>query len=75
MQYTKTYNINNNTKIKVLLLFNNLYYLINYSKTHYINNNTNIYKSLKIYETPGVSRFPEIYFVLTKNESFIYYFL
>ena len=59
----------------ILLLFSNYYYLINYTKTYNIDNNANIYKSLKIYETPGVSRFPEICFVLVKNESFIYYFL
>ena len=58
-----------------LLLFSNLYYLIHYSKTYYIINNTNIYKSLKFWETLGVSCFPEIYFMLGKNESFIYYFL
>ena len=44
-------------KLMELLLFSNLYYLINYSKTYYINNNTNIYKTLKIYETLGVSVF------------------
>ena len=62
-------------KLMELLLFSNLYYLINYSKTNYINNNTNIYKSLKIYETLGVSTFFRDLFVLVKNESFIYYFL
>ena len=62
-------------KLMELLLFSNLYYLINYSKTYYINDNTNIYKSLKIYETLGVSTFFRDLFVLVKNESFIYYFL
>ena len=62
-------------KLMELLLFSNLYYLINYSKTYYIINNTNIYKSLKFYETLGVSTFFRDLFELVKNESFIYYFL
>ena len=54
-------------KLMELLLFSNLYYLINYSKTNYINNNTNIYKSQKFHETLGFLRFLEIYLSLEKT--------
>ena len=57
IDYSKVDNINNNAKIKLLLLFRNLYYLIKYSKTYNISNNTNIYKSLKFCETLGVPVF------------------
>ena len=49
--------------------------LIEYAKTYYINNNTNIYKSLKNYETLGVSVFFRDLLIMLKNDSFIYYFL
>ena len=59
----------------ISLLFSYLYYLINYSKIYYINNDTNIHKSLKFYETLGVSTFFRDLSELVKNEYFIYYFL